>query len=243
MTDNDLTKLLSFDPLGAAEEFTGLSYKEDDATQALGFLMLQANAEAKKAALSANHDTYWNIGFLEAVDVALDLGFELVYAQAIPDTGFRPGTLVHWQAFWRDGVLLVMESYDDKLNKADIYFNYRNNSGETTWLPWELGLSGGWNRRTRMGGRVSIDEDIPGDPWTLVVHTDVSEGLRHKLETIESMDGQVLSEWYIRPFMYFVSHAERENSTQDVDYKTLTREKVERFDTAVRDIILAAPER
>ena len=243
MTDNDLDRLLSFDPLGAAEELTGHSYKEDDGTQALGFLLLQSNSQAKKDALQATNDTYWMIDFLDAVDVALDLGFTPIYAQALPDKGFHPGTTVHWQAYWRDGILLVLESYNDHLNKANMYFNWRNNSGETTWLPWDLGLSGGWDRRTRVDGRrAAHDEDIPGDPWTLVVHTDVREGFRRKLERIEEMDGYILPEWYIRPFLHFVSHADESDKTTD-DYKTLTREKIERFDPTVRDIILSASER
>ncbi|URP22282.1 hypothetical protein SEA_BIG4_249 [Microbacterium phage Big4] len=243
MTDDKLTKLLSFDPLGAAEDITGLSYKEDDATQGLGFLFLQENAKAKEEALTANQDTHWNVKFLDTVDIVLDLGFRLVYAQAIRDTTrYGDGKLVHWQAFWRDGILLVIESYGDRLNKANIYYNWRTHTGETTWPDWTLGLSGGWSRRTRIGNGVTYDTEIPDDPWTLCVSSDVREGLRHKLGQIESLDGYVLPEWYVRPFMYLVSYAEKHDENSD-DYKTLTREKIERFDPVVRDIILNAPER
>ena len=236
--------LLRFDALSQAEDFTGKSYKEDELTSSLGMALHIENGERKRALLAASGDTHWGSKFLDAVDIALDLGFELVYAQAIPDTKHYPEKkdLTHWQAFWRDGILLVLESYHGSLNNANIYFNWRTHTGETTWPDWDLGFSGGWDRHTPRGQGVSIDTDVPGDPWTLAVHTDVREGFRRKLERIEALDGYVLPEWYVRPFLHFVSYVERSDDSSD-DYKTITQAKIDQFEPRVRDIIMAAKDR
>ena len=245
MTDKEyIDQLLSFDALSQAEKITGESYKEDELTSSLGMLMHIQNGERKRQLLAEAGDTHWGSKFHEAVAIALDLGFELVYEQSLIDTKHYPEKqdLTHWQAYWRDGILLVLESFHGSLNTAKIYFNWRNNSGETTWLPWDLGLSGGWNRHTPRGEGVSIDEEVPGDPWTLVVDTDVREGFQRKLERIESMDGHILPEWYIRPFMHFVSYVEQSDTYSD-EYKVLTQEKIDKFEPRVRDIIMAAKDR
>lgn len=247
MTNDDkayIDRLLNFDSLAQAEDFTGLSYKDDETTMALGMLMHIENGQRKRDALQAANDTHWGIKFLDAVDIFLDLGFEPIYAQIKPDNReYGKGQPVHYNAYWRGGILLIMESHEDSLNKANIYFNWRRHDGQTQWPDWDLGLSGGWERHT--GG---YDGILADDPWTLVVSTDMREGARRKLERIESLDGFILPEWAFQPFLHFVSYVEERAEADDYEgsrklYLAQTAEKIAQFDPRVRDIILGASKR
>jgi hypothetical protein len=48
MKKNKIQKLLDFDSLNEAEKITGKSYKNDDDTTALGFLMHIENSKQRK---------------------------------------------------------------------------------------------------------------------------------------------------------------------------------------------------
>ena len=59
-TDKDIDTLLRFDALQRAEEISGNSYKEDENTVWMGMILMQANAKAKEAALSAQGDSVFH---------------------------------------------------------------------------------------------------------------------------------------------------------------------------------------
>ena len=246
MTDDKLTKLLNYDSLSEAEKLTGEDYHDSKLTTGLGFLLLQENERVKREALTANNDLHRRIGFLEAVDVVLDLGFELVYAQILPDP--RRDNPVHFQVYWRKGILLTLESYGKDgpgeyerfgINQAHIWYNYRNADGGTNFRP-EISGSSSWTRET-----AGWDGEYPEDPWTMLGDKQVTEGLRHYLDILDATGG-VLEEWAYTPrTMQIHSYAERtdeDNSYKGdwfVKYDAKNVERINQFAEPVRSMILA----
>lgn len=185
----EFDKILNFDPLYEAEKITGKSYKEDPGTEGLGLLLLQESAQRKQEELALRGDFYRNIPFTEAVDVAKDAGFEPVWAHSgISHYGNPQKTIM----FWSDGILLKINSYEDRLNSAYIYFNWRPFSGKSDEFGpiFSFPISGG------MQHKGEGFDDIEGDPWVFVGNIHVLEGFKHYVEKLRA-SGEVLTEWYI----------------------------------------------
>lgn len=236
---NDFDKILNFDPLLEAEKVTGLSYKEDPGTQGLGFLLLQESAQRKKEELALRGDFYRNIPFLEAVDIARDAGFKVVWAHSgLSHYGNPQGTII----FWSDGILLVINSYQNDLNSARIYFNWRPFSGKSDEFGpiFKLPVSGG------MEHRGEGFDDIEGDPWVFVGDIHVVEGFKHYVEKLRA-SGEVLNEWYVTDDLLGVRVGGEHEKTpklkdwkkQHAKIKRIIRERVAEFDEPARSAIQA----
>ena len=213
MTGESFDDILNYDPLLEAEKATGLSYKEDPGTQGLGFVLLQENAQRKKDELMLREDTYWGMPYFDALELALDLGFVVVYSSILRDDKrkYASGKLVYFNVLWRDGVLLKLESVysgEDRgytVNTADIYYNWMMADGSTPWGP--VSGTSHWTRMTP-----GFDGELPDDPWVKVIHVDVREGLKHYLDKITG-EGIVPDQWlYTDRLIEFAltSYAERE---------------------------------
>ncbi|UVG35239.1 hypothetical protein SEA_CECE_233 [Microbacterium phage Cece] len=204
---NSFDDMLNYDPLLEAEKATGLSYKEDPGTSALGFLLMHENAERKREELGLRGDTYSQMPFEEAVDVVLDAGFTLVYAQILADpSNSMP---VHFYLYWKSGFLLSLESFawstgNLTVNSATLQYNWMTGTNGTERRP-RVQASTHW---TRMAP--GYDGESEDDPWVLISSLDVREGLLHKMETILS-DGIVPETWlYTDRLPRLHSYAERE---------------------------------
>lgn len=232
-------RLLNFDPLAQAETLTGKSYKEDRETSAMGFLMLNENRVSKENALKQTNDLYRGMEFLDAVDIVLDLGFELVYANVLTEA--KSERKVHFQVYWRKGILLVLESYSTRVNKAIIYYNYQNADGDSHPRPEGINGSSYWTRRTP-----GFQDVLPDDPWVMVGDKQVSEGLRHYVNLLD-LSGGVLETWKYTPsILSLYSYAE--NSDWDADdfsdgwfdrYDARVVARIEEFSEPVRSMLLA----
>lgn len=212
MTEN-FDDILNYDPLLEAEKATGLSYKEDPGTQALGFLLLQESAERKRDELMLREDTYWGMPYFDAMELALSLGFEVVYSDILRDDKRKhsTGNLVYFNVLWRSGVLLKLESYyggEERgytVNSAVIYFNWMTEDGTTPASP--VSGTSHWTR-TAPG----YNGELADDPWVKIMNIDVREGLKHTLEKLGSA-GIVPEQWlYTDRLIEFAltSYAERE---------------------------------
>lgn len=119
MLNDKLKDALNYDSLVEAEKITGKSYKWDDGTSALGFILMHDNAKKKAKLLEENKDTdNFNQTTSEWINVIMSMGFEQVYSADIPETDDK-----HY-IFWCDGVLLNFDTYNKKsINSANAYFN------------------------------------------------------------------------------------------------------------------------
>lgn len=228
--------LLHYDPLWEAEKITGKSYKDDEATNALGFLLLQSHASKKREELALRGDFYRDIPFTEAVDIARDMGFEPVWAHiGTSEYGNKQKTVV----MWSDGILLVMNSYRYSLNSARIFFNWRPFSGKSDEFGpiFNFPISGG------MEHRGSGFDDIEGDPWVFVGNLHVGEGFKHHVESLRA-SGELLTEWYITDDLLGVlvgkeSKADYKDPDWHEKHKLLIRSRVAEFGEPARSAIQA----
>ena len=215
----DFNDLMNFDPLLAAEELTGDSYKEDEGTLALGALFAQKHATAKREELALRDDSYYGSAYASYIELVESLGFERVFTESF--SGAEEVT-DHLEFYWREGILLRVESYAGlRVNSASLYFN-----GEfaDSADPWSMRLNGHLNGAAYDEGR-----------YVWVGSVDVREGLRHILAQLEAK-GQALEVWLEQPFMWLLNYAE---SRGEYDFEAITARKLALFPAEVRTAIKA----
>lgn len=191
MTDFD--DMLNFDALDVAQEITGKSYKDDEATSSLGMALHMLHNENMRDELALRDDTHYHISFADTVRILIDLGFEEVYSREYAGSGVTETQ----SFFWRQGVLAVMTSYNAvTLNSGKIYYNWEPKEGTNAW---EFTSSGGLDLDSHNAGR-----------YVWVGNHDLREALRHNMDRLES-NGTFLSSWVDKPFLWFLTHPEEKS--------------------------------
>lgn len=217
MTDNDdVTRMLSFDPLAEAEKVTGKSYKDDKSTAGLGFFLMQDQNDRKKKVLQSLGDTHFSMKFDDGVRLFEDMGFEIIRTAE-----FDAGKYASWKTdksinLWRAGVLVEMDSYGDSINGGKAWYNWRPAEGR---YHWDLISSGGFT-----------------DDRVWVGDHDIREGIKHNLSRLEA-NGELLPVWVKRPFLWL---GDREFASVDNDYTERNEIIISDFPQYVQDA-LGAP--
>jgi hypothetical protein len=194
-TVNNLDKILNTDPLQLAEQVTGKSYKDDEATSALGLFAMLANNLIKEEALKAADDTYYNIPTADFLRIIEADGF--VVLRSVPIVGDE-GRLDTQYVLWNpdEGLLMHCDTYygQKTINSCTVYFN--------------------WRQRVRGGGfpdscsgHYTGDFDNKEALLTWVGHMDGREGLIHKLTKMRA-DGAFQRQWVERPFLWLLSYVD-----------------------------------
>lgn len=183
-----IEEALSFDPLAEAEALTGSSYKDDKDTGMLGMLFAISHNRQLNELLKASGDTCHGNNFSEDMAVIEDLGFQLLCRETFDAPGSNgENTKEEWRIYWRDGILIFLDSFKGRLNSGSAYFNLL----QAEDAPWPQGLSGGFSHVE--GGRVACGS------------IDIREGFRHRLTQMEGQ-GTFLSKWVERPFLWLLHH-------------------------------------
>lgn len=164
MPNDNLSEMIDFDPLAAAEEITGLSYKEDESTAGLGFAMHIEHTRNKRALLQEFDETYWSMPAEELLRVAQEEGFELILEEKFEHDSTGGVTEYHRFLLHPDGILMITDTYRGKVNQVTLYFNWKRHQ-ETGWPercsghftpspdnPEELVWVGDWRAFDRMRG-------------------------------------------------------------------------------------------
>lgn len=231
MTDDARLKaLLHTDALLEAEKVTGKDYKEDKATEALGFGMHIALGQAKEQALREARDTYYGMD-LEGVLAVYDrLGFRRIYLEHYQGTTYGDGTIEEtYRVLWQPekGLLATVDSWQGSgVNMHKVYFNA--DMGETAWPDR---CSGGFSRDAYdHGERIYI-----GD-------RDTREGLALFIRDTEEQGGQFLAQWIERPFCFWLLHhgedrPDGDHETVVAAYEASTARKIAEFPLEVQEAI------
>lgn len=190
MDNTQIKKILDFDGLSAAESLTHESYKTDDDTMKLGICLGILNNDLKTKVLEETNDTHMSISVPQACLVWEDLGFQIVLDYIYDG---HAHSQEHMYIFWNPekSILGYMESYNGyaRVNNAKIWYNLKFNEDATQQDRWSVVSTG----KTTLDG-------------VLVGMHDVREGLRSKIETLESV-GTFLTEWVDHDiFIWFVSY-------------------------------------
>jgi hypothetical protein len=211
MNRSNIEKVLSFDPLYAAEQLTGKSYKEDKDTSMLGMVLAMDHADRKAKLLQSVGDSNWRMTTDEFIELAQRLGFVEILRERVEGT---PDT---FYLFWRKGILLRLESYSGgrSINRADLWLNYK---GPRSVL---FGCSNGLAKK-----------DSDGNPiWDVSV--DVREGFHTILERLESA-GEILDTWVARPFIWLLTYVDTKT---DYNYEQINEQRIAKLPEDVRKAI------
>jgi hypothetical protein len=197
MNPEQTRKVLNFDPLYFAERATGHSYKEDESTMGLGFLMHLRHTAEKSAMLEGVDDTTMRTKLVDYLRIAKEIGFVMVFEQDIVvpeelredyDDGRKDRHYIMWHP--QHSILLVFDSYSNNttVNGGNFYY---------TWRPHNMGdyhnytSSGGFRK-----GPLREDDKV----W--VGSHDCREALRFHISELLT-HGEFLSQWteYPRPWL------------------------------------------
>lgn len=218
MTDNDnLDDLLRVDPLQIAEEITGHSYKDNEDTLNLGFLLLHETTKAKQKALEERGDTHMNSDLQEQLTVMEMHGFETVLCDPFGEgESFR----IMWHP---KGILATVESYrTTRRNSCRFYYNVKF-SPETVE---------NWSEYTSSGRFSTYDTET--DTYIWVGDHDGREAFAHTFTRL-SEAGEFLSPWEEQPFLWLVTYEEAQE--KNYDFKALNDERISRLPEYVRTAI------
>ncbi len=194
---------------------TGDDYKESESTMALGALLAMTNAQNKRRLMAESNDVSMQSTLEEWLAVVADLGFDVLLDEPIEGTEDR------LRVFWRDGVLLKMDSYwgNTSVNSANFVCNWK---GERNDL---FSCSNGYAG------------EIDGlSVWD--VNVDAREALRFHIEQLEQR-GVILPKWIKSPFLWLLSY--QDSKQPNYDYKKINAERISQFPDFVRNAMNSAP--
>ena len=121
-TEKEVKSVLNFDPLNTASELTGVSYKESEFTESLGFALAVRSNKIKKNMLQDMGDTHRNMKFEDYVKIIENFGFEKVYEEQINKGEYSKIFRIYFEK--ERGILLKIDSYYDSINSADFFFQH-----------------------------------------------------------------------------------------------------------------------
>lgn len=212
---DDLSSMLQFDALRAAEELTGQSYKDDEATSDLGLLLHIAHGARKRQVLDAQGDTSYGSEWPYFELVASTAGYQSIWRRDFRDGGHPEQQAAYWH---EAGLLLVANSYRGNCNDAKICFNLVRHE-----RPLLLGYS----------GRTTADGVLIGD-------IDGREALRYKTAQLLAA-GRLVTPWVERPFLWLTDYVETRRIYQDdrgvKQIEELTAQRIAEWPAAVQKAI------
>jgi hypothetical protein len=207
--DEQLDKLLAFDPLAAAEKVTGVDhYSESDETMGLGVLLAQGHNRAKDRALLERGDTTFSSSLARYVAVIEGAGFERVLelpfaGQSLGET--RDETLNIFAH--RDGLLLKFDTYGGtSVNGGKVWYNWRPSDPEN---PRRFDVTS--------SGHMRRDGVWVGDH-------DCREALLYNLGRMRSL-GDFVNPWAERPFLWLLHYMDTKGE-DGYDYGAINAERI-----------------
>lgn len=208
MNDAELEKILKYDAIDEAEKMFGTNTKEAEAFGLGSFLL---NNELKKEALIKNNDTPFSCSLERYVEIIEDNGFEL----ALKDDD----VYVYWQ---NDiGVLLVFDTYSDRINGGNMYYN------------WLVDKNSDIKHKCTHSGQYQFGDDrqlklydIEGKKHILHIGScDCREALIHNINKLRD-NGTLLSNW-IEPDFCFGLAVGKDYRREDSSHKEISLKRLE----------------
>lgn len=212
MTNTDA--LLTFDPLSAAEEVTGHSYKNDEATGLIGMLIAMHHGEIKNQHLTELDDTVLSNDLDRYTRIITELGFEQVLDVPFDAPGWNDDDPVRHEHLYiyarRDGLLLCFDTYDSvRVNGGKVYYCWKPNPDCERW------------NCTSSGGMYEAED---GTRYWAGDH-DCREALRHNLQKLQD-NGSFLPQWPIGNGIFLWLLHYQDTKQQGYDYKAINEERL-----------------
>lgn len=197
MSNNEIQKLLSFDPVAEAEKHGAGLNKYD-----FGLLVLSLQiqkSEAIKMALAANLDTSYGSTLKEYIAVAESLGFKKIYEKEFTreylsgekgdkQTDFR---FIFYQE--EDGIVLIFDSWQKKsVNGGYFYYNWQPNNRKQN--NFSVTSSGSYYLHNLDRYSPNFDKEFNEKPPIWLGHHDCRQGLRYHIQQLKNK-GTFLKKW------------------------------------------------
>lgn len=225
ISDEIIEKALRFDPLAEAEKITGVSYKEDEATTALGFGFAMAHSKAKQQILSDAGDTHNGVTWADFKSLLALEGFEIVRTETFPyrdhdGTTDMPEQIIAWHP---QGVLVVADEwmgYGDRqptINSANMYYAWKPSSRDNHW---DFTSSGGFET---MDDRKPWGDEVPFEDLIWAGYHDIREGFRYKLRRLRD-NGAFVTPWPKRSWLWLLHY--NDTKVKDYDYQKINARKI-----------------
>ena len=122
----ELRDVLKFDPLLAAEEITGNSYKTDKVTEDLGLALMFQHIEHKNSILNKTGDSTYSMDVLEYQDILKSIGFEL--AKSWNFTVKEREETEYIYGHQKLGIILYFTTYGSSVNSGSFYYCWKPNN-------------------------------------------------------------------------------------------------------------------
>jgi hypothetical protein len=235
-SDKDIIKLLYNDPLANAEKITGKSYKDDETTSNLGFLMGIHENMVKDKTLKAIGDTVFSMDWLAYCEMIETFGFGLMINDLSPDGGESLRIYYHE----KDGILLCTDSFQGNRNAANAYYNWRPNlKPKEEWADPKVAELVNFYQATSSGGMYFPEKDgeSTDDPkWEDIVwagNHDAREGIAFKLKQLREY-GKFIPVWTRQPSLWLLGHWETDDKSK---YEKIRDDRINRLPTWVQDNI------
>ena len=212
-------EIKDFDAIDTAERIFGVG----EVATNFGIALFMENNARKREALEAMGDTHYNSSYAFFMEKAIQFGFQEIYHQE-----FQYKTRIEqYKVFWNSmGVLLVLESYGNSVNNANIYFNWKSSNSKD---PYQRpnGSNSSWIGKNYKPATI---DDFYG--WA--VSLDVREGFISKMVQLGT-EGQFLPNWSQAPFLWLCNFSETKE--ENYDYKAIRDLKVSQFPEHVCEAI------
>lgn len=216
--------ILKFDPLHAAEQLTGSSYKEDERTNMIGFGLAIRHGEMKDKHLKELDDTVLSNDLDRYQRIITEMGFELVLDLPFDAPGWDKNDPVRKEHFFvyahRDGLLLSFDTYNET----------RVNSGKVRycWRPKVEKFMG-----VTSSGSMYPDEE---GNWYWGGDHDCREALRHNIHNLR-VNGDFIALWPKghNIFMWLLHY--RDTKVDHYDYEGITNSRIQMLPEWVRTMI------
>jgi len=230
MNNDNLDEYLRFDSLSEAEKLTGKSYKEDENTGFLGMALMIENNKKKNAILDDMGDSKFSNTVDDYLKIATEFGFEIIMNEPFTtQEGINENLYILWHNEF--SILLKFDSHtyadDGSWAKAGKEVPSPNVNGGNFYYNIKLSKSA---RNVTSNG--SFNETDGCYIWS--GHHDCREGLKHHINNL-SENGEFLSQWAYRPFLWLLHHADTKN--EGYDYKKINEERIAKLPQHVIDAI------
>lgn len=251
-TEN-VSEMLRYDSLSEASNVTGIDYKDDESTMALGMLLTMEHGKRKSELLASMDDSTFSNELDNYMRIVKDIGFEVVLEIPFKSLPFREGDKVYDEKFFvlahrEYGILMYFDTYTStRVNSSHIMYSWRRKpdvdrvpSGVLSTSSSDSESNPGYWRKEDYNHETDRMDDL----YTIGTH-DAREAIRHKINQLLKY-GTFLKTWPKSDsrFWWLLHHVDTknpdnamDNTWRGYDYKAISKQRIEMLPPWVREMI------
>lgn len=207
MDRKNLQRIRNLDVFEAAEALTGKSYKDDNQTTLLGLQLAMVQNKLISDHQKAVGDSFSGITHAAFLELAYAEGFRLIHTKEFKGESWRgePEPDEKYFSLWNDeGVLLTVETYGDRVNVSNLYYNLTNYPEHSGSSSWHEGV--------------------------LIGNCDVRQDFRATMRSVRAAG--IVKPWVKRPFLWLLTYTDAKTSSND--YKRINEEMISNYPEDIR---------